>query len=86
MDSKNIMKWVNRLRVKTSHTQYTNGEISYGEYKDRLFDVVNAIRGVTYLPYLSRAKFDDAWQYRILAHEKWDCARNEIFNVVIGWW
>jgi len=85
-DSKLIMKWVNRLHVKTWHTRYMKDEISYCTYRDHMFYVVNAIRDVMGYGMFDANKFNKAWQYRQLASDRWDYARNELFNVIIGWW
>lgn len=79
-------KWTNRLRVKSKHKQYINDEISYGDYKTYIRTIVNQVRvAMGYEPF-SEEKFDEAWQYRVMAHENWDVALSEIRNVIVGFW
>jgi hypothetical protein len=81
-----VNKWINRLRVKSRHTAYMNDELSYSEYKWYVYITVNSIRKVLGYEPFSKSKFDEAWQYRCVAHENWEVARNEIVNIILGWW
>jgi hypothetical protein len=83
---KEVGKWINRLHFKTSWTKYINDEMSYEDYKEYCFITVNSIREAMGNPAYSEKKFDEAWQYRILAHEKYSVTFDELVNVIFGWW
>lgn len=36
-----IMRWINRLHVKTTHRRYVDGEVSYAHYKEYVNIVIN---------------------------------------------
>ena len=79
-------KWINRLRIKSMWKKYINGDISYADYKGYLFVIINPIRKAMGFDIFSYEKFDEAWQYRTMAHEKWEVAQNEIRNTIVGFW
>lgn len=79
-------RWVNRLRIKSTWVKFINGDISYGDYKDYLFAIINPIRKAMGDDIFSYEKFDEAWQYRNMAHENWEIALNEIKNTIVGFW
>lgn len=77
---------ITKCKVKMLHDWYIESLISYWDYKERLFKIVNGIRQNGRNEPFSKKKFDEAWQYRNMAHEDWKTARNEILNTVLGWW
>lgn len=79
-------KWLNRLRFKTLHREYCDDVLSYFEYKERVFIMVNSIRKAESLPEYSEAKFDEGWQYRNLCADNYAHALDEMSNLIFGWW
>ena len=79
-------RWLNRLRFKTTWKRYMDGSISYIVFKESVFILVNDIRkAVGNEPY-SYEKFDNGWQYRIIGHEDYKVAYDEMINLLFGWW
>jgi len=81
-----VGKCINRLRVKGKHSMMINDTMTYGEYKIYIRTVINSIRPAIGFDYLTVDKFDEAWQYTVMAHEKWSIAYREIINVIYGNW
>jgi hypothetical protein len=83
-----VRKWIRRLHIKSKHRLMLEGEIvTYADYKKYLFLIVNQIREyVLKLDPFTEEKFDEAWQYRTMAHEDWEIAKDHIINTVLGWW
>lgn len=81
-----VGKWVNRLHFKTRWRSYINGDMSYADYKEYCFITVNSIRNCMNFESFSKTKFDEAWQYRIMAHEDYNIAKRELQDTICGWW
>lgn len=80
-------KMLSRLRFRTAWRRYVMyGSITYGEYKQRCFEIVNAVREAVHNPPYSWKKFDEGWQYRQLCADKYGDAYNEMLNLIFGWW
>jgi len=79
-------RWLNRLRWKTAWRNYQNDLISYGTFYWLSFDIVNRVRVERGNEPYSEKKFDEAWQYRVLCHENYKVAYDEMINVIFGWW
>ena len=78
--------WLNRLHYKTRWRNYINGNMSYADFKEYVFITVNSIRKLRDVPEYSYNKFDEGWQYRIIAHENYSVAYAELLNLIFGWW
>lgn len=78
----NVMKWIKRLHVKTYHTQYTNDEIKYGNYKWYINTTINAIRHMYLGSYWDEEQLDLIWQNLNLAGPNWRHVRENIFTAI----
>ena len=83
---KEIRNLIQRMRIKSIHRKFIEDEIGDWEYKDKIRFAVNGIRWKLGIDSLSKEKFDEAWQYRTMAHENWEIAKDHIINTVMGWW
>jgi hypothetical protein len=79
-------RWLNRLRFRTTWRRYADYIISYSEYKDEVFYIVNTVRARMGDEPFSRTKFEEGWQWLVLAHEKYNVAYGEMLNLIFGWW
>lgn len=84
--AKEVSNVITRFRFKKSHDLYRYNYILYSDYKNDVFLFVNNVRKDRGNEPFSKEKFDEAWQYRTMAHENWKIARNEIINTILGWW
>jgi hypothetical protein len=81
-----IFKEMKNLRFKSFHRAYINDEISYGDFYNGMFHAVNKVRNRLGVPSYSLKKYDEGWQYRNVGAEDWKTAREEIMNLIFGWW
>lgn len=81
-----IIDLVENSNLEELHENYMADEISYAKYRGSLFTTFNRIRVQTGVEPFSREQFDEAWQYRCLAHENWGVVEDEAINVIFGWW
>lgn len=54
--------------------------------REAAFELCNRIRQKIEVPEYSRQKFDEGWQYRNIFIEDYKAAKEEMLNLVFGWW
>ena len=74
------------LHFKSLWKNHINDVIPYWDFKERVFEMVNIIREKLGSWKYSHEIFDNGWQYRIIGHEKYEIAKDEMINLVFGWW
>ena len=82
MTEKEILKWINRLRVKSTHKKMVDGEMLYWDYRHYIREISNQIRSIYNLYKLSDLQFDLAWQNLSLANENWKVAKSDIVALI----
>jgi len=60
--------------------------MTYANFKLRTFEIVNDVRKGCDLPLYTQKKFDEGWQYRVVGHENYRVAYDEMINLIYGWW
>jgi hypothetical protein len=83
MDTKEIMQAIRRTRIKTLYSAYSEGAITYGDYRYSLRDYINRARVLLGQAPYTPNEYEIAWQNRTLAAENWTRARDEIANVIL---
>ena len=81
-----VDKKIRSHRLKSLHGNYIEGYITYFDYREVLWLTINKIRKSLNLKEFSEQEFDKAWQYRTMAYETWEIARNEILSTILGVW
>jgi hypothetical protein len=61
-------------------------EIWEAEDRALLFQLTNEIRIALDLPPYTPRKLDEGFQYRTVFHEDFTVAKEELLNLVFGWW
>lgn len=84
MTKKEIMKWIQRLHVKSTHAKMVEGEMSFADYRNYIEYVINLIRGIAGFGEMKKSDFDLAWQNLSLGSESWNVAKADIFSAIAG--
>ena len=58
MTKKEIMKWIQRLHVKSTHAKMVEGEMSFADYRNYIEYVINLIRGIAGFGEMKKSDFD----------------------------
>ncbi len=78
----NIMKWINRLHVKSAHERYMNDEMNYQEYMWYINTTINTIRDVYFITRYNRNQLNLIWQNLNLAGTEWRRVREHLFSAI----
>lgn len=73
----NIMKWIQRLHIKSRHAKYINDEIEYEDYKEYINYVL-----VFFRPDFTGRDLDVLWQNLNFASPSWKVAKEDIFTAI----
>jgi len=72
-----IMKWVQRLHIKSRHAKYINDEMEYEDYKEYINYVLTFLR-----PSFSGNDLDLLWQNLNFTSYSWRVVKEEIFAAI----
>lgn len=72
-----IMKWIQRLQIKSRHAKYINDEIEYEGYKEYINYVLTFLR-----PSFSGNDLDLLWQNLNFTSYSWEVVKEEIFAAI----
>ncbi|MCK9544852.1 MAG: hypothetical protein M0R03_22795 [Novosphingobium sp.] len=72
-----IMKWVQRLHIKSRHAKYINDEIEYEDYKEYINYVLTFLR-----PSFSENDLDLLWQNLNFTSYSWGVVKEELFAAI----
>lgn len=77
MTRKEVMKWIQRMHIRSRHAKYINDEIEYEDYKEYINYVI-----VFFRPEFTGKHLDILWQNLNFASKSWEVAREEIFQAI----
>jgi flagellar biosynthesis regulator FlbT len=75
---------IKRLKLKQMHKLYTDGQITYFDYREGVLLLINIARFSLGIPVLTPEQLDRTWQLHTLAAEDWKQARYEIADAIAG--
>lgn len=77
---------VSRNGFRTLHRNYMHDYIGQADYYEQLLELVNTARRRIGIRAYTPSEFEHACQYRSPGSESWSEARNEILNLIVGWY
>lgn len=82
MTDESIMKLINRMHVKTRHTQYMTYDLSVRQYREYISEFINMARKWFGVSEFSSERLWLMWENLGMADFDWKIARYEIYTAI----